>query len=190
MRLAHLVYAVTMTVGSLDTARMLFRHFGGDQDSYKRAPKGFRRIGAGCYRTVYLEKSTDTVYKIGSHWANTSEAFNARRLRRKSTKSLGFELIVPETRTYRMPAPPSRYGYSVRACVSAQQYAGKARGTYCASQDDWMEDVPDCDCKSKSPICWSIVHNRVREFSNLDDIHGENILMDRNGVFWLIDLGC
>jgi len=136
-----------------------------------------------------LEKATDTVYKIGDYDANTHEAFMARKLRKKSTRSLGFELRIPETRTYRMPSLKFN-GYTSRECVSAQEFAGTSRNTYCAAQDDWMTDIPPCNCKGRTNICFTTVHKRIVEFSDLSDIHGSNVLVDSNNVFWLIDLGC
>lgn len=176
-----------MTIGSLETARALHRHFNGREGS-KPAPKGFSYVGAGCYRVVYLERATNTVYKLGNYDSNVNEAYMSRKLARKSTRSLGFELRIPKTRTFRVPNSSNRYGYSYPVRVVAQEYAGNARSTYCASQDDWMEDVPPCDCKPYSNICWTEVHKRVIEFSGLGDIHGQNILMDTNKVFWLIDM--
>ncbi len=178
-----------MTIGNLDTARILFKHF--EQDDYgpaRPALKGFRKIGSGCYRTAYLEVATDTVYKIGEYDANVDEAYNARRLRRRSTRSLGFRLYIPETRTYAMPSGMSWNGHSYRRCVSAQEYAANAKATECAAQDDWMDEVPPCNCAGKGPICFAIAHQRIMEFSGLSDIHYENVLIDNAGVFWLIDL--
>ncbi len=183
-----------MTIGSLETARMLNTHF---SDSWcRRSPNGFNKVGEGTYRMAVLEKDTNVVYKLGDYQSNISEAYNARRLRRKSTRNLGFVLHIPRTRTYRMPStrykrPYRDYDEVFQHCVVAQGYAGKGtKWTYCASQDDWMMNVPDCNCYNRSKICFTTVHQRVIEFSGLDDIHCGNILIDRNNEFWLIDLGC
>lgn len=176
---------MTETIGNRDTALMLHRYFGKDES--KRAPKGFRRIGSGCYRTAYLERATNTVYKIGDYSANVHESAMSRRLRRRSTRNLGFDLYIPRTRTYRVPSVPYR-GRHYPECVSAQEFAEGARFTACDAQDSWMDDVPDCSCKA--PLCYAVVLERIIEFSGLEDIHYANVLVDSSEVFWLIDMGC
>lgn len=183
-----------MSIGTHATARMLADHFGQDpytaRGYYKRAPKGFKRIGDGCYRVAFLEKSTSTVYKIGEHWCNAAEAANARRLSKKSTRSLGFELVIPATRTYRVSdAEPNWRGISQRRSVVAQEFAANARQAYCPAMDTWMENVPACTCKRKGlNVCLKDVHDRLEEWSGLSDIHGGNVLLDNQGRLWFIDL--
>lgn len=179
---------MTTTIGSHETALMLHKHFNGDMDNYKRAPKGFRRIGSGCYRTAYLERATDTVYKIGSYSANIHESATSRKLRRKSTRSLGFELVIPRTRTYRTPSTSGWNNRAYPSCVVAQEFAKDSKFTDCDAQNDWMVDIPPCNCKA--PLCFAIVHQRIIEFSDLSDIHSSNVLVDRQNRFWLIDMGC
>jgi hypothetical protein len=167
-----------MTIGDPATAKMLAHHFQYRSPELKPAPKGFSRIGAGCYRVALLERATETVYKLGDYDANVMEAFTSRRLARKSTKSLGFTLKIPASRTYRT-SPHDR--------IIAQEYAKGGKSTYCASQDDWMERTPECDCKRE--LCFKTVLDRITEFSGLQDIHGSNVLVDSSDTFWLIDMG-
>lgn len=191
-------HMTTYTIGNPDTARALFNYFEGDRYAKRnRAPKGFNFLGAGCYRTAYLEKATNTVYKIGSYSANVSEAANSRRLRRLSQRKLGFEVRIPVTRTYRMPS--SRYfrgrrwhgedaaGYLVPECVVAQEYAPNAKYTDCEASEVWRDDVV-CTCKAQ--FCYADALSRLGDWSGLDDIHSGNILVDDKNVFWFIDLAC
>lgn len=176
-----------MTIGDAQTARMLFEHFGRGNELHRRAPNGFRRIGEGCYRTAYLDKKNSVVYKIGSYEANISESEISRKLRRKSSKSLGFTLRIPHTRTYRMPIT-NQYGNDYPNNVIAQEFAANSNFTYCNSQDAWMAEIPPCNCKGRSEICFAEVHDKVASFSGLSDIHGANLLMDKDKAFWLIDM--
>jgi hypothetical protein len=176
---------MTKTIGDLDTARMLSKHFE-DRDPYeKRAPRGFNKLGAGCYRTAFLEKATKTVYKIGSYEANRSEAYNARRLRKKSTRNLPFDLYIPHTRTWQVGKTTNRFGRSYPLNVIAQEFAEGAKFTHCDALDTWIKDVK-CNCKSN--ICFAKIHQMIVDFSDLEDIHSGNILVDKNNVFWFIDL--
>jgi hypothetical protein len=165
-----------MSIGDPTTARRLHVYYGDDCPEIKRAPNGFRRIGAGASRVAILEKSTGTVYKIGDTDANVNEAYTSRKLSRKSTRSLGFDFKVPVTRTY-LADHLTRVG--------AQQFV-KGRSTYCSSQDDWMSVIPDCDCRFTP--CFKTVLDRLTEFTGLYDIHGENVLVDKNATFWIIDM--
>lgn len=186
------------SIGSAETARALYSAFNGEPYTrsgyYKKTPKGFRRIGAGCYRTAYLETATNVVYKMGNSSQNLMEWGNARMLRRKSSKSLGFKLVIPRTRAYVMPRRKfmdwqGRPYFRDADYVIAQEFAGKVRKTYCAAQDTWMSDVPACNCKKPAGICFEQVHERIIDFTGLTDIHGENVLMNKETrEFWLIDL--
>lgn len=175
------------TIGDAGTARMLNAHYNGEIDLNKRAPKGFRKVGDGASRLAIVDKSTNVVYKIGDGTNNLIEAKVARRLRKKSTRNLGFELKIPHSRTYQVSNdyPHGR----IVSYVGAQEFAANASHTYCAVQDNhWMDEKQQCNCKRRTPICFSTVHDRVKEFSGIEDIHGLNILVDRNSVFWLIDM--
>jgi hypothetical protein len=171
-----------MTIGSLHTARMLHEHFNVNQKS--RAPKGFNRIGEGSYRAVYLEKATNLVYKVGNYDANIEEWNNYRALRRKGFKRIGFDLRIPKTYAY--PSLSHYSGLTGNLGVVVQEFAANASTTYCASSDTWMDKIPDCNCKSD--ICFTTVHERINKFTGIEDIHGENILIDKSKTFWLVDL--
>jgi len=176
-------------IGSAVIARALYRHFNGTPRTYdrmsgsgfKRAPNGFRRIGSGCYRVVYLHKESGLVYKIGDNDANFYEAENASRLRAKSSADLGFELVVPRTR-YVTVDENAGMGMAI------QEFAPNARATYCMTQYNWggVSDY-DCTCKRKD-VCYGDVHRAVEAWSGLEDIHCYNVLVDRDDRFWLIDL--
>jgi hypothetical protein len=175
-----------MTIGNIEAARTLHKAIMVDERN--RAPKGFNKIGEGCFRTAYLEKSTKTVYKLGDADINTYEAKMSRRLRARSKRSLGFELIVPETRTFRMPRRKSRfYDAMVQDYVVAQEFAEGATYTYCPMMYSW-ERHKGCTCKRE--VCFATIIERVTEWSNLGDIHEANVLVDQMDRFWLIDMGC
>lgn len=175
------------TIGDRNTALMLGRHFtypDGYMGGFKRAPNGFRRIGDGVYRVAFLERATSTVYKIGDTWSNLNEAKTSQKLRRKSSRSLGFELRVPHTRAWYVGSTNPDGESNI---INAQEFASGGKNTYCKAQDTWMDDHP-CTCKRN--VCYAKVLEAVSEWSGLDDIHCENVLIDKAGVFWLIDMGC
>lgn len=167
------------TIGDHTTARLLYKHF--ENLSVTKAPKGFSHIGGGCYRAAYLHRASGVVYKIGDWESNSNEAYTARRLRKRSTRSLGFELLIPHTRTYVMGR--SDYG---PINVVAQEHAANSSYTHCDADYNWRDGK--CDCKHKP--CFSEVRTRIAEFTGLNDMHGENVLIDKLDRFWLIDLGC
>lgn len=177
-----------MTFGSRETATMLFNHYNGDPDLAleRRAPKGFRRIGDGAYRTAILDKANNIVYKIGDYDSNVSESWNSRRLRRRSTARLPFELYIPRTRTYRMKGVQNPWGAKWPQCVSVQEYAQGARPTICAKSRYDYGFERACTCRR--PICHSEVANIIADFTELDDLHFNNVLIDRFNVYWLIDI--
>lgn len=183
-----------MSIGTQETAVALTNHFKPgpypyspyDQNGFKRSPNGFKRIGAGAFRVAYLEKSTETVYKIGMPKVNVRESVNARRLRRKSTRSLGFDLVIPQTTTFRTPNIVDYVGRPVVNRVVAQEFAKGAKHTYCRMMDFEWHDHVTCTCKNTP--CFNEVHRVIGEFTGLLDIHSGNVLMDKKGTFWLIDI--
>lgn len=172
-------------VGNIASARRIAAYVEADAPMAK--PKGFRYLGEGCYRTAYLEKSTKTVYKVetGGECSNYVEVDNARRLIRKSTRSLGFDLTVVRTRLFDTSSS-SRWGTT----VNAQEFAIGADITFCEAEAFYMDPVPDCSCRKPFGLCFVEVQNRVKDWSGLQDVHSENILVDKKGMFWLIDMGC
>jgi hypothetical protein len=60
-------------------------YYSGDNDRRREAPEGWRRLGAGCYRQVYLHVETSVVYKVEHNYrdgwqSNKGEAQNIRKL--------------------------------------------------------------------------------------------------------------
>ena len=165
-----------MRIGSSATATKLHNYYGDENPEVKRAPNGFRRIGAGCSRTAILEKSTGIVYKIGDTWANEDEASTAVILSKKPSNRLEFKFKVPSTSVWKM-RDASR--------VVAQRFVD-GRRTWCASLDVWRHPTPKCTCKHTP--CFSDVFQTLRDFTELEDIHEENVLLDKAGTFWLIDM--
>lgn len=145
------------------------------------APEGFRKIGQGCSRVAYLEKSTDIVYKVGGLWANRHEADISRRLKRKSTRSLGFDLVIPQTRLWYKDA------WTQHKSVNAQTFAKGAKATECAAEAYW--DETECNCDKPIGLCYFTAIERVAEWSGLEDVHSNNLLVDKKNVLWLIDMG-
>jgi hypothetical protein len=173
------------TIGNSALAKDLFisvmgpNHYG---DGKPDAPWTY--LGSGCYRTAYLHKPTNVVYKIGDSWTNKAEALNARNLRRKSTRSLPFDLYIPHTRTYTFKSM-SRHGDP--AVIISQEFAAKAKYTACKMDETWRDDRK---CTCKQALCYYDVQCAVAEWSGLEDLHSENLLVDNKGRFWVIDLGC
>lgn len=174
---------------------MLFKHYrGGECDSESiRAPKGFRRLGQGCYRTAILEKSTNIVYKVGNSYSNVHEATNYRKVKRKKTDNLGFSLVIPYTRTVRIPLVKEYVpmdDHHQRQYVAVQEFTGKAIETECPADNEWIDEADRiCNCSRLSPICFATVLDRIRDYTGLLDIHSSNVLMDMSRNFWLIDMG-
>lgn len=179
------------TFGSREVARDLFEWtIANERDKdMERAPEGFYFLGAGCYRYAYLHTESDLVYKVGTYSENIKESANARRLIRRSTRQLGFDLHIPRTRTYRMRSTMHEfYGYNMPNCVVVQEYAPDAQFTECDAIDDWMDITPPCSCNN-SP-CYADVLREITRWSRLDDIHYGNVLVDNAGRFWIVDLAC
>lgn len=172
---------MTQTLGDLTTARTIFKHcttnlWNDKHMRYARAPVGFNRIGSGISRVAYLHKPSSVVYKYGDKSSNLNESQASRRLARRSTKSLGFDVRIPRTRTYNMA--------NDHDSIAAQEFV-KGRPTYCRSMDIWREDVK---CTCGSPICFKTVIDRISDWSQLEDIHDANVLVDGNSTFWIIDM--
>lgn len=174
---------MTTTFGDHATARELWGSY--SVSSPWQSPKNLKLIGEGASRDAYLDKSSNLVYKIGDSEANAYEAYMARRLAKKSKKALGFNLHIPRTRTYRMPDEVYG-GRLVRSYVTAQEYAANARPTECDMYYQWAQ--PDAKCSCNHTPCFIAVHEAIAEWSGLEDIHSENVLIDNNDTFWLIDL--
>jgi hypothetical protein len=181
-----------MTIGNEATAKMLHTYFNGDASSgTRRSPRGYRRIGEGAYRSAILERATDTVYKIGDSWANETEVQTASRLirKRKAPKRLGFELVIPETQGFRV----GKDSYGEDVTMVAQQFAKDAKGTWCSATGKILWDSPwgkPCDCKGRNyGLCFGQALKRIKEWTGLGDIHALNVLVDKSGRFWLIDMG-
>lgn len=163
-------------LGDPSTAAMLLNHYSGVK---KRAPKGFRKIGEGVSRTAILEVATGIVYKVGDSNDNENEAFTAALLRRSSNKKFsGFTLKIPFTYPYDLD----------KGMVLAQEYAANARFTNCSLEDSWFKPDAKCTCKRYSAKCFTDIHSEVSDYTGLADIHCENLLLDKNGVYWLIDM--
>lgn len=169
------------TFGDAALARTLYDRV---NNSYRRsAPKGFTKIVEGSYRKAYLHRESQIVYKVGDNDANRSESANSRRLARLSQRNLGFEVKIPKTRTYRMPNW-TYGGHAYGSSVVAQEFALGAKPTNCASVDWWVKR--ECNCGA--PVCYTDVLGAIGEWSRLEDIHSTNVLVDKAGVFWLIDI--
>lgn len=162
------------------------------RNSYRRmesVPDNFKRIGEGAYRTVFLDEESGIVYKVGNYKCNVSEAAAARKLAKRSTKELSFDLRIPRTRTFRMPSDATdRYGHKIPQCVVAQEFVKGAVETWC-DLSSYGHDNPECSCQRHGE-CFADILTEIEEWSGLFDIHSENVLMDENGVFWIVDLAC
>ena len=179
---------MTTTFGDVNVAKQIYNHtFGQNTWPPPRAPKGFKRVGSGAYRDAYLHKPSGLVYKVGDYDSNVSESYVSRKLRRKSTRGLGFELYVPRTRTYRMPSYAWNDGDAPEPmCVVVQEFAASARHTTCELFDGWRENRK-CSCR-QTP-CFADILTTIEQWSEVEDIHGGNVLVDKNKTYWLIDMG-
>lgn len=147
---------------------------------FKRAPRGFRRIGSGSYRVAYLHVASNLVCKLeidNSEASNSMESENAAILADK-VFNLPFTLRIPRTVTHRVGG----------TSVNIQDFAGRASVTYCKVMENWGKVQNPCSCKSN--VCFEDVHDKVSKATGLIDIHSENVLINRDTMeFWLIDLG-
>lgn len=164
---------------------MLHRHFSDKWAYNKRAPKGFRKVGSGASRTAYLDTAEMVVYKIGGSYDNLDDASMSRVFRRRSTKRLPFNLYIPRTRTYAV-------GYdedNERDYVAVQEFAANCRPTHCNLFYGYMRPTR-CTCR-RGINCHAEPLKAIKEWSQLYDIHGENVLWnEKTRTYWLIDLAC
>ena len=150
----------------------------------KRAPKGFKRIGGGSYRSAFLHVESGLVYKLGDFKSNKSEAANARKLRSKSPEGLPAELHIVETIALMLPSHTDYWGGVVRNNCSVQEYAANAKPTQCKRMS-YYSDSERCTCRHE--VCNFHMMEAIMRWSGLDDMHAYNFLWD--GVkYWLIDI--
>lgn len=167
---------------------MLFKHFKGDpcrnstgNSDFKRAPRGFRRIGSGCSRVAFLERATSLVFKIGDRYANENEVLNAEHLA-SLAQPAGIEIVIPNTF---MVEGYDNSGYS---SVIVQDFAANTRHTHCDAAYNFPGSWVTYRCTCRQSVCFAEVLPVIAEWSGLEDVHGYNVLMDRDSRFWLIDL--
>jgi hypothetical protein len=167
---------MTQTFGDSVLAGRLYSRTknNGSYNNDSPAPKGFKKIGSGCYRVAYLHRPTEIVYKVGSAHTNLEESRNARALSRRSTRGMRFNLHIPRTRTYLM---------NDGGRVIAQEFAKGAKGTYCSAIYGY-----ESGCSCEREVCFATVLDTIRKWSGLEDIHEKNVLVDKKNVFWFIDL--
>lgn len=180
-------------IGDKATAKMLDGYYLDDNyknypriyapyDAYKIAPRGFRTIGGGAFKTAVRETASGLVYKIpkGSDMTDQNlEYENSVSLsRRRSTmKRLGFEVRVPKT---------SRYSFDGRV-ILAQEFV-PAKPTPCG-YEPFFWDEGTCSCKRAAGFCFGEARAAIADWANLEDVHSDNILIDVNKVMWIVDIG-
>lgn len=150
-----------MTIGRTSTATMLEYH----TDKFRRAPKGFRKIGEGAYRTAYLEQATGLVYKIGDSSTNESEYENWKRVR-SLPKFPHAPVKLPTTRLVKVD---DYRKVIIQTLVRGRKTTCRCHPWYCS-----------CDMY--------MLRNRLQLWSGVNDLHGGNVLVDDKGVYWIIDI--
>lgn len=145
-----------------------------------KAPKGYSFVGDGASRVVYRKRGGDFVYKLGYSYENLAEAAAYRRLSRKSTKNLPFKLAFPYTRNFYVDSFDNMKIY-----VAAQQFI-KGKETNCSLDYNGRGQPYPCNCNNDP--CFSHVREAISDFTNIFDMHGGNVLIDKNKTFWVIDM--
>lgn len=169
---------MTQTIGDEVLATRLHKRL--STPGIRRAPNGYRKIGEGCYRSAYLHRPTETIYKIGYDYSNRCEAESAAELREQDFSNLSFDLHIPLTTLYPMSHDTS---------VVAMEFAKGAKPTHCMTQTYSYNREYDCSCKLPGGMCFTDIHDEIESATGICDIHSGNVLVTPDLTFWLIDLG-
>lgn len=156
-----------------DTAKYLNDYYDVPRD--RRAPKGFKTLGAGSGRVAVLEKATGRVYKIGDAGQNRNESINVKRVKdyiKKNTPPV--PLAVPKTKTIDLGED----------AVVVMEYI-KGRELTC-KYDNYF----DHSCRPGR--CYDHVFTKLDSYlshvMNDPDVHGNNVIL-KGDTFYVIDLG-
>lgn len=171
---------MTQTFGDIDLAREIHAAYNGNV--WGSVPEGWRHLGAGSYRSAYLHLDSMTVYKVGDYEQNIMEAANSRRLRRAHL-SLSVEIGIPRTRTFRVKSTEYRYGRAIPECVVAQEYV---IGDFAIACDSMYDSGFPCSCESDP--CHGRIMEEIEQNTGISDIHSENVLIDLDERWWIIDI--
>lgn len=164
-----------------EDAETLFRAFC-DTPLRRNAPKGYRRIGEGTSRSVYVRAGSEgIVYKLGDSESNNSEYRNSRSFSKKAGVLKRLNLHIPHTTIYDFKTNNANME---DLNVLAMEYV-QGETTYCASNH-----YGACTCKRRNVgICFNELHAAIEQSLNMSDAHSDNILVNRHTrTHWLIDL--
>lgn len=139
-------------------------------------PDGWRYIGEGISRFAYLSPE-GVVYKVGSDFSNEWEFENFSRL------MVDYHYIMQTTR-FRIPKM-ALYHVGVDTVIAAEYVPNKGKFD-CARNYYYGNDF----CSCNQPICYHDMVDVIEATLGISDIHFDNVHIDSEGNFWVIDLEC
>lgn len=171
--------------------------YGYDYDIY--AFNGFKSIGAGCSRTVYVHESDPSIaYKVGDAWANRLEPAKFEMIRNLNLPKIS----APMATLWELSDPADTEPITIVACEFIQDQ--KIRHD-CMNQERWDRIANSSDKKTFQwyvdsgykvcndiDNCWLAMRRYVQETKVFKlptaDIHPGNVCLN-NGIWYIIDAG-
>lgn len=183
-----------MELGTVRVARRFARAMSAidapemDEDDNPLIP-GFKFIGSGAFRYVYLHKNSGVVYKWGDADANTDEERQSHRLfGRVPLSAKGWAVRIP------MAYHWGDFGFSDWSSVLTMEYARDAVPSQC-SCNDWelIKFLPNGDIEHPpctTDPCHRKIAEKVGRWAKLGDVHAYNLLWaETQRLYWLVDMG-
>lgn len=156
-------------IGTRSRARSIQKWFNDHRDNWYDAipPKGWKKVGSGGTRIVYLHEESGVVYKVCSYrhedYDNHAELENARSLYRRVRNNdqwWGAYVRIPKT---------SGFSFEDNLVV-AMEYIEGLMGY----------QSPDNSSQRAREELHSV---------GFSDMHGKNYIVDKDGTHWPIDMG-
>lgn len=133
------------------------------------APKGFSFLADGADRDVYLDRGAGLVYKYGSHGNWVEYEFYLEL----SKMLLPDNVRLPRTALFSIDGEH----------IIVQEHV-KGRRTLCD-----RDMSPDWKCTCRRRECFHDVREQLSAELDMCDLHGGNVLLGRDGNYWVVDMG-